>query len=200
MVAIPWVQALSLEGRVYGTQISSADLNIVTKGPFGNETTDGVIDTDEFDMLQTIPEQIVVMPVYFQVGMFTPGSVAAVNIVLCWGKDGVAGASPVTFTTYNMKTGSGNKSLCTVVGVADEGGTAITLEGIIFNEATTALVGAANTPQQIDIYWSAKEAAFTPVLEGKTDLDRQVAGWCCGQTAQGYMVYQYAELPISAVA
>jgi len=194
IVGIPWVQALCLEGRVFGAQEGSASTTIVGAGQFGA----AAIDLDEFDYLQTIPQTVVVIPVFYSVGYSVVGSVDETGMALVWGSGGII-ASGIALTPFNMKTGSSNTSSCTVVGLGDDGGTAITLAGLINHDITVGLTGAAASPQQFVPSWSVATASFAPVLEGLTGTGRQVAGFHPSQAGSGYVVSNWVELPINAV-
>ncbi len=192
---IPWTQALVLEGRVFGVSFGAANMS-TTVGTFGAEAA---IDLDEIDMLQTIPATVAVMPLYFKCAFVAIGTIAATQVVLTWGAGGV-GSAGITCTPYNLKPASSSVSACTVTGLHDNGGTAIVNAGVIFREATTALTGVAATPAQLGYEWTAGRTGFVPVIQGLVSPTRQIAAWAKAQGGTGYLMYQYAELPVSDVA
>jgi hypothetical protein len=193
-IYIPWLQALVLEGRMFGVAYGSANNDVIAVGTFGA----GAIDLDEFDLLQTVPATVAVLPAYYKVAFSTPGTVAALHVALAWGQTGVIAAG-ISCTPFNLNTGSTNASLCTITGLSDDGGTACTISGVIYQEAATVLVGAANTPQQLGYEWAAGKAGFVPVIKGLVSPTRQVMGWAAAQGGTGWITYQYAELPIDAI-
>jgi len=193
-IYIPWLQALVLEGRMFGVAYGSANNDVIAVGTFGA----GAIDLDEFDLLQTVPATVAVLPAYYKVAFSTPGTVAALHVALAWGQTGVIAAG-ISCTPFNLNTGSTNASLCTITGLGDDGGTACTISGVIYQEAATVLVGAANTPQQLGYEWAAGKAGFVPVIKGLVSPTRQVMGWAAAQGGTGWITYQYAELPIDAI-
>lgn len=195
VVGIPWVQALCLEGRVFGVQGATTDLAITAGHAFG----DGILDMDEFDYLHTVPPVVAVLPVYYGVAYSAVGTVDESGLVFGWGSGGVEGGSGVTLNPFNLKTGSSNTSSCTVVAFDDGGGTAVTLAGIISCNITFALTGAAASAQQFVPSWSVATASYVPVIEGKTGTGRQIAAWHAGQAGVGYITSTWVELPINAV-
>jgi len=195
---VPWIHALCLEGRVFGVQFGSANKNITLVGTFGN--AGATIDLDEFDLLQTIPATVGILPIYFKVAFSIIGTIAEAGAALAWGAAGVAGANPVAMVPYNMRPGSSNVSACTIVGLCDDGGSASFVPaGVIYREASTSETGAATEPAQLGLEWSAATAGFVPVVEGLRGIDRQIAGWAKAQAGAGWINYVFAELPVSAI-
>jgi hypothetical protein len=193
-INIPWLQALVLEGRMFGVAYGAANNTVATVGTFGA----GAIDLDEFDLLQTVPATVAVLPAYYKVAFDAIGTIAAVHVALAWGQTGVITAG-ITCTPYNLNTGSTLTSLCTVAGLGDDGGTACTVSGVIYQEATTALTGVAATPAMLGYEWSAGKAGFVPVIKGLVSPTRQVFGWAAAQGGTGFITYQWAELPLEAI-
>ena len=193
-VAIPWVQALCLEGRVFGAQAGDASLSITAGGTFGAAAA----DLDEFDYLHTIPATVAVLPVFYQVGYSTVGTVDETGLILAWGSDGVM-SNGIALTPFNLKTGSGNTTSCTVRAIGDDGGTAMTLAGLIQHNITIMITGAADDPQPFVPHWSVATAGFVPVLEGASGTGRQIGGWHPGNARAGYITSTWVELPINAV-
>lgn len=192
LMAVPWVQALCLEGRCFGVGFGDAGLSATTVGTFGG----GGVDLQEYDLLQTIPASSVVLPVYFQVVLEVVGNIAAVDILLAYGATAAAHSTHVNVTPVNMRPGSPNASVCTVETLADAAGTTMVPSGWIFREGTTALTGSATNPQPLGQYcWSVVDTGFAPVIEGL----RYVAGFASAQASTGYMHYVWVELPVSAI-
>ncbi|KKL48825.1 hypothetical protein LCGC14_2321640 [marine sediment metagenome] len=189
-----WLQALSMEGRVYGVAFGDANLGIVTVGTFGA----GAIDLDEFDLLHTIPATVVCIPIYFKVAFSAIGTILSSGAALVYGSGGVI-SNGISATPANMRPGSNNTSASTVTGLGDDGGTAMTVGGVFFREASTALTGVAGTPAQLGYEWTVATAGYIPVLEGLASPNRQVAGFAHGQAGTGWITYVFAELPISAI-
>ena len=195
VLEVPWIQALCLEGRLFGCGPGATALGVAA-GTFGA----GAIDTDEFDYLQTIPATVAVIPVYLRVSMVTVGTALESGMHAFWGASGVIGANSVAVTPHNLRPASSNLSACTVAVLGDDGGTTFVPAGLICRDVTTALTGVAGTPQQFIPQWSVAQAGFTPVLEGLASPGRQISIWVDGQAGTGYIHFVYAELPISAVA
>lgn len=189
----PWLQALVLEGRVYGVSYGSANIGIATIGTFGA----GAIDLEEHDLLQTVPATVGILPVYFKVAYVGLGT-GAVGTALAWGASAVISGG-ISCTPYNLRPASSNVSACTVAGLGNAGGTAFVVAGVIYHEATTGLTGVAATPAQLGHEWSAHKASFLPVIEGLVSPTRQVAGFAAAVGGTGYINYQWVELPIAAL-
>lgn len=190
LIQVPWLQALCLEGRMFGVGYGATNLSASTVGTFGA----GGIDLGEFDLLQQIPATVAVLPVYFKVVLETIGTIAAVDILLAWGAGGIPGTD-LDLVPYNLRPGSSNVTACTLTGLDDGDGTDITLAGYIYREGTTALTGVAATPAQLIPAYTPMKAGFIPVIEGA----RQIAGYASAQESAGFITYVWAELPISAI-
>ena len=191
---IPWVQALTLEGLVFGAAPGSTALG-TTVGAFGGTTT---IDLDEFDYLQTIPATVAVLPIYINVGIAVTGTAGEGGFHAFWGGSGVAGANPVAVTPHNLRAASSNVSACTVVALCDDGGTAFVPAGLIARKASNTITvtsGFMDVPA-----WSVTEAGYVPVLEGLASPGRQIGIWVYSQGATtGFIHHVWAELPIADI-
>ena len=194
LIEIPWLQALCLEGRVFGAQEGSASLTITGAGQFGP----GAPALDEFDYLHTIPATVAILPVFVQVSFSIIGTVDETGIICAAGGSGVI-ASGITLTPYNMRPGSSNTTSCTVVGLGATGGTNIVLTQIFHHDVTVAITGAAGTPQQFVPPYSVATAGFVPVLEGDTSPESQFAVFAPNQAGSGYITTAWVELPIAAL-
>jgi len=194
LAEIPWVQALTLEGRVFGAAPGSAALG-TTVGAFGGTTT---IDLDEFDYLQTIPATVAVLPVYISVGIAVTGTAGEGGFHAFWGAAGVAGANPVAVTPHNLRPASSIVSACTVVALCDDGGTAFVPAGLIARRASNTITvtsGFMDVPA-----WSVTEAGYVPVIEGLASPGRQIGIWVYSQGATtGFIHHVWAELPIDYI-
>jgi len=194
VVEIPWVQALALEGRLYGVGPGATALGVAV-GPFGA----GAIDLTEIDYLQTIPVTVAVLPVYIRVCLVAVGTVLESGFHAFWGSAGIIGANSVAVTPHNLKPGSNLASLCTVACLGDAGGTAFAPAGLIAREVTTMLTGIAASPQPFIPAWSAATAGFVTVLEGLASPGRQIAMFVDGQAPSGYIHHVWAELPVGDI-
>jgi hypothetical protein len=194
LATIPWVQALCLEGRVYGIQVGDATTDPVGAATFGA----GVIDLTEFDYLQTIPATVAVLPVFYQIAFLAIGTAAEAGLTVIWGSAGVKHATGITPVPFNMRPGSSNASVCTYSALSDTGGTAIAPAGVIYQNITTAVTATAG--MNFVPPWSAATAGFVPVLEGAAGTGRQIAAFANGQAATGYLTAYHAELPIADIA
>jgi len=191
IIQTPWLQALCLEGRVFGAFGGAADLDATGPGTFG----DGAVDNDEFDFHCIIPSTVAILPVFLAMPAVAIGTIDEVTFASAWGTDSVVGAGGISLTAYNVRPGSSNSSDCTVGALYNTGGTALAEEGFLVVNSSTALTGVAATPAQLVPAYSAATSAFVPVLEGA----RQWVGWNAGQATTGYILASWVELPIAAV-
>jgi len=192
IIEVPWLQALCFEGRMFTTHFGVTDMAAAVANLAANAAA---MDYTEIDMLCTIPATIALVPVYFKVGFSAIGTIADTEAMLGWGSGGVIGANSVAVVPRNLRPGSGIATVCTVATQGDAAGTAVTLTGVIFREATTALTGVAATAAQLGYEWSVTRAGVVPVIEGA----RQLVGLTNSQAGTGFETYVWAELPISAV-
>ena len=191
IVQVPWLQALCLEGRVFVTHFGATDM-ATTEATFAA----GDIDGTEIDMLATIPATVACLPVYAKCAFDAIGTIDEVDFMVGWGSGGVIGANSVAVVPRNLRPASGVAPLITVATQGDAAGTAVTLTGVIFHEATFGLTGVAATPAQLGYEWSAMSSGgVVPVIEGA----RQLVGLTGSQAGTGYQTYVWVELPISAV-
>lgn len=190
LVQIPWIQALCLEGRVYGTYHSAADLDATSIGTFGA----GAIDADEFDWHLSIPNTVAVMPIYVQVSYSAIGTILTYGLTCAYGTGSVVSGG-LALTEYNVRPGSSNTSSCTATGITDDGGTALTEEGFFYNVSKLGVTSTATHSEGHIPPFSAADAPYVPVLEGA----RQAVAWTPGQAGTGSILTNWIELPISAV-
>jgi len=196
---IPWIEALVLEGKVYGAAPGATALGVAA-GSFGA----GAIDTDEFDYLQTVPATVAVKPIYIRVCLVTIGTAAEAGYHAFWGAAGVTGANSVAVTPHNLLTNSTNTSACTVSTLGDDGGTTFVPAGLIARDvvmgitpnitATTA-IGSTFIPA-----WSAASAGYSPTITGLVSPGRQISIWANAQAAAGYIHHVFAEFDIDEIA
>lgn len=192
LLAVPWLQALCLEGRVFGASFGSASLTYTTPGTFGAAAP----DMDEFDYLHTIPTTVAVIPVYYAVVYEIIGTVDFCTNLLTWGATGVISGG-ITATPFNMRPGAGIDSLCTVAGLGDDGGTAHVPAGLVYMSGASMVTGAATGVNTLPPF-SATTCAYVPVLEGSATIT-QMAGFHAGQAGTGYVTSNWVELPIAMV-
>jgi len=190
----PWIQALVLEGRVFGSGNGATALGVAA-GTF----SDGALDTDEFDYLQTIPATVAVIPVYIRLCIVTVGTALETGFHAFWGGSGVAHATNVAVTPHNLRPGSSNVSACTVVTIADTGGTAFVPAGLIARDVAMMLTPAANQATAFIPQWSCAQAGYAPVIEGGVSPTKQIAIFVTGQAETGYLHHVWVELPIARV-
>ena len=194
LIEIPWLQALCLEGRVFGTQQGTASLTITAGGTFAP----GAPALDEFDYLNTIPATVAILPVYVKVAFATVGAVDETGIICAAGGSGVT-TGGITLTPFNMRPGSSNTTSCVVEGISDTGGTNVVLTQVFHHDVTVAITGVAGTPQQFVPAYSVTTAGFVPVLEGATSPGSQFLVFAPSATGTGYITTAWVELPIAAV-
>ena len=192
-IAVPWVQAIIMEGLGYSAGYGSAANSATTVGTFGA----GGVDLDEFDLLQTLPTNasVGVIPIYFKPVLEVIGTILATDVLLAFGSGGVI-SNGISVTPANLKPDSDNASVCTIGGLGDDGGTAMTVGTYIYREGGTHLTGVAGTGQTLMPEWSIASAGYAPVIVGAS---RQVAGFASGQASTGFITYQWLELPADAL-
>ncbi len=194
LIEIPWLQALCLEGRVFGTQQGSASLTITAGGQFGP----GAPALDEFDYINTIPATVAILPVFVQVAFTIIGTVDETGLICAAGGAGVINAG-ITLTPFNMRPGSSNTTSCVVEAIGNTGGTNTVLTQVFHHDVTVAITGVAGTPQQFVPPFSVTTAGFVPVLEGATSPGSQFLVFAPNQAGTGYITTNWVELPIAAV-
>ncbi|KKN82257.1 hypothetical protein LCGC14_0310700 [marine sediment metagenome] len=191
VIQVPWLQALCLEGRMFGAQCGDATTDPVGAGTFGA----GSVSLVEFDYFHVIPVNTTILPVYMSVAFLAVGTAAEAGIHVVWGSGGVAGTS-ITLVPFNMRPSSSNSTNCTVTALDDGDGTIIVVAGVIYEQVTTALTGVAGTSQQYVPEFSVTKCGYVPVLEGAV----QLAMYANGQASTGYLTSMWAELPSSAIS
>src|SRR3990167_2227260 len=190
LVQVPWIQALCLEGRGFGTFHSAADLDATSVWTFGA----GAIDADEFDWHLAVPDTAAVLPIFIQVSYSAIGTILTYGLTCAWGT-GSAVSNGLALTEFNLRPGSSNASVCTATGITDDGGTALTETGFFWN---VSKLGVTPTATQVELLlppYSAATSAFVPVIEGA----RQVVAWTPGQAGTGSIMAQWIQLPIAAI-
>jgi len=193
LVAVPWVQALCLEGRVFGAAGGSASLTFTGPGTFG----DGAPDMDEFDYLHTIPTTVAVIPIYYDVVLEGIGTALLTTNLIVYGSAGVVAANSFALTPFNMRPAAGVDSLCTIAACADTGGTAITVRGLVYMSGATMITGATTGANVLPAF-SLTTCSYVPVLEGSSTVT-QMAAFHSGQATTGYITSNWIELPIAMV-
>lgn len=186
----PWVQMLILEGLGFTAQFGAAAEEDTDPGTFGA----GGVDLTEADMLQTLPSDgsVGIIPIYWKPVFEAIGTIAAIDALLVYGSGAVIGANSIAVNAKNLRPDSSTSSSTTLRGLADTGGTAITIAGYIYREGGTHLTGVAGTGQTLMPEWSIGKAGFAPVIVGAS---RQVAAFASGQASTGFMHYQWLEMP-----
>lgn len=192
---IPWIEALVLEGKVYGAAPGATALGVAA-GTFGA----GAIDTDEFDYLQTVPATVAVKPIYIRVCLLSVGTALEAGFHAFWGAAGVTGANSVAVTPHNLLTNSTNTSACTVTTLGDDGGTTFVPAGLIARDVSLLLTPAANQAAVFIPQWSAASAGYSPTITGLTSPGRQIAIWANSQAGAGYIHHVFAEFDIGEIA
>jgi hypothetical protein len=133
------------------------------------------------------------IPIFWKPVLEAIGTIAAVDVLLCYGAGGVIsnGITTLTAGINNLRQDSSNTSGCTIGGLGDAGGTAITVQGYIYREGGTHLTGVAATGQTLMPEWSVATSGFAPVVAG---VSKQVAGFASAQASTGYITYQWLEM------
>ena len=187
-----WVLARCKEGRVYVANVGTAT------GPasFGA----GIIDTTEFDLFVSVPENTTVIPLELSIQVEAWGTVALFETMAIFGSGGVTGAGS-SVTPKNIRTDLPNASLCTITSSATAAsGTAITgaeffRAGHIITLTPTTASDAAGAGQRTKFQWSHKDAGYSPIIVGAGQLGVFVSG----QASTGFITLVYVEIPSTRI-
>lgn len=186
-----WYLKQALRGKIFQVAGGATDQGFSDPGTFGA----GALDTDEFDLLLTVPLGTTIIPLEWILTLETFGTTSLLEILLAWGIDAVVGANAVTLVPVNQNLGSNRVSAITnnVVMLGDNGGTALTKEGEIFRGGLQLVEDIAandNAAWPSQFGWKAEGPSDLHIIEGP----RLIAGWVSSQAGTGFQKFTYLEL------
>ena len=185
-----WYLKQLLRGRIFQVAAGATDQGLTDEGTWG----DGALDSDEFDLIASIPANVIIVPLSWEVVMQKFGSTALLEIVLAFGNSGVPSATNLTLVPVNQNTTSTRTSALTnnIVANANDGGTTFVMEGEIFRDGLqlvedVAANDDASWPNRFR--WTAESPSDLYVVEGV----RQIAGFIAAQAGTGFQKFTWAE-------
>lgn len=188
LVAIPWIQSLLLEGRVFFANVGNATTAITLDASWANTDPDISLD---------VPSGTSIIPLRITVVFEAYGTAAVCETMALCSKTLGASSAGTVFIPINLNNRSANGSLCacyvgpTVTSGYTTGGFELFRD---CQQAAATQATEAGTPYKYE--WSVGKDGFAPVLQGESSL--QV--WATSQAATGYIQIIWAELPTSAIA
>ena len=183
-----WYLKQLLRGRIFQAAGGATSQGFTDPGTFGA----GTLDSDEFDLLVTVPLNTTIIPLAWTIQMEVYGTDQLFEILLAWGTGAVAAGTPLTLAAVNQNTGSARASALTIVANADDVGTVLTKQGEIYRDGlqnidTVAADEAGLQPVRFE--WKAGVPSDLFVIEGA----RFVAGWIAAQAGTGFQKFVWAE-------
>lgn len=185
-----WYLKQLLRGRIFQVQGGSADQTLTAPATFGA----GALDSTEFDLLLSIPDDVIVVPLAWEIVVEKWSTTGLFEIVLAFGTLAVPNATNLTLVPVNQNTAATRKSALTnnVVANADASGTGLTMEGEIYRDGLQLVEDIAANDSAA---WPSK---FTWVADSPSDLFaiegvRQIAGYISAIGATGFQKFTWAE-------
>lgn len=185
-----WYLKQLMRGRIFQVAGGATNQGITDPGTFGA----GALDSDEFDLLITVPAGTTIIPLEWTVVMEKFGSTGILEILLAWGTGAVSGGTDLTLVPVNQNLGSSRTSALTnnVIALGADGGTALTKQGEIWRDGLQLVEDIAandNAAWPNRFQWRAQSAADLFVIEGA----RFIAGWAASVAGTGFQKFTYAE-------
>ena len=185
-----WYLKQLLRGRIFQVQAGATDQGLTDPGTWGA----GTLDDTEFDLILSIPANVIVVPLSWEVVMEKFGSTQLLEIVLAWGTLGVPSATNLTLVPVNKNTTATRTSALTnnVVANANASGTALTMEGEIFRDGLQLVEDIAANDDAAwpsRFVWRADSPSDLYIIEGV----RQIAGYIAAQGGTGFQRFTWAE-------
>jgi hypothetical protein len=185
-----WYLKQLLRGRIHQVSGGATDQGTTDPGTFGA----GALDTDEFDLLITVPEGTVIIPLEWTVVLEKFGATGLLEIVLARGTGAVGSGTHLTLVPVNQNMSSNKVSALTnnVIALDNGGGTALTQEAEIWRGGLQlvediAADDAAAWPSRFQ--FKASSPADLHICRGATFI----AGWVAGTACTGFQKFVYAE-------
>ena len=185
-----WYTKQLLRGKIFQVAGGATNQGITDPGTFGP----GALDSDEFDLLVTVPANTTIIPLGWTVVMEKFGSTGLLEILLAWGTGAVSGGTDLTLVPVNQNTGSGNVSALTnnIVALAADGGTALTKQGEIWRDGLQLVEDIAandNAAWPSKFQWKAQSPDDLHIIEGA----KFIAGWVAAVGGTGFQKFTWAE-------
>ena len=185
-----WYTKQLMRGKIFQVAGGATDQGITDPGTFGA----GALDSDEFDLLVTVPANTTIIPLGWTVVMEKFGSTGLLELLLAWGTGAVSGGTDLTLVPVNQNTGSGNVSALTnnIVALAADGGTALTKQGEIHRDGLQLVEDIAandNAAWPNRFQWKAQSPDDLYIIEGA----KLIAGWIASVGGTGFQKFTWAE-------
>ena len=185
-----WYLKQLLRGRIFQVAAGATDQGITDPGTWGA----GALDSDEFDLLITVPAGTVLIPLEWTVVMEPFGSTGLVEILLARGTGAVSGGTDLTLVPVNQNMSSNKVSALTnnIIANAADGGTALTKVAEIWRDGLQLVEDIAandNAAWPNRFQFKAESPADLHIVQGAT----QLAGWIAAVAGQGFQKFVWAE-------
>ena len=185
-----WYLKQLLRGNIFQVAGGATDQGATDPGTFGA----GALDTDEFDLLVTVPDGTTIIPLQYTVVLEKFGATGILEILLATGTDAVAGGSGVTLVPVNQNGASNKKSALAdnVTSLDAGGGTALTQESEIYRDGLQLVEDIAandNAAWPSRFQWNATGPGDLHIIEGAKFL----AAWVASVGGTGFQKLVYAE-------
>ena len=185
-----WHYKQLLRGNIHQVACGATDQGITDPGTFGA----GALDTDEFDLLLTIPEGTIIIPLEYTVVLEKFGATGLLEILLAYGTAAVSGGTDLTLVPVNQNTSSNKVSKLTnnVIALAADGGTALSKEAEIWRDGLQLVEDIAandNAAWPSKFSWKAQGPGDLHIIQGT----RTLAAWVTAVGGTGFQKFVYAE-------
>ncbi len=185
-----WYLKQLMRGKIFQVAGGATNQGATDPGTFGA----GALDTDEFDLLVSVPANTTIIPLGWTVVCEAFGSTGLLEILLAWGTGAVSGGTDLTLVPVNQNTGSGNTSALTnrIVALAADSGTALVQEGEIWRDGLQLVEDIAandNAAWPSKFQWKAQSPDDLHIIEGA----KFIAGWVSAVGATGFQKFTWAE-------
>lgn len=185
-----WYLKQLLRGRIHQVACGATDQGITNPGTFGA----GTLDSEEFDLLITVPANTIIIPLEWTVVMEKFGATGLLEILLARGTAAVSGGTDLTLVPVNQNMNSNKVSALTnnVVALAAASGTALTKVAEIWRDGLQlvediAANDSAAWPNRFQ--FKASSPADLHIIEGP----HSIAGWIASVGGTGFQKFVYAE-------
>ena len=185
-----WYLKQLMRGRIHQVAGGATDQGATDPGTFGA----GALDTDEFDLLVTVPTGTIIIPLEYTVVMEKFGATGILEILLARGSGAIGGGSALTLVPVNQNMASNKKSALTnnIVALDAGGGTALTQEAEIWRDGLQLVEDIAandNAAWPSRFQFKAEGPADLHIVKGPTFI----AGWVSSVGGTGFQKFVYAE-------
>ena len=186
LVSVPWVQALTIKGRVFHAYVGSATTPVTLDASYANTDPDISLD---------VPDGTAIIPLCIRVVVEAYGTSALFESFTLCTKTLAASSAGTVFIPINMATRSANGSNCKVyVGpTVTDGNTtgAFEIGRITQSKAVTIATAIDTSTWQPEAFeWNYMTSGFAPVLHGEASMQT----WAIAQAITGYIQYWWLEL------